>query len=246
MRAARRPASSCSRVDTRNCSHVRARRSRWRRCSCRQVCRALPKPVVLRLMKGLSARERERLVGLADRAAPDRWRSLLACVGREEAIEPLLVGVVTAAVAELLPPPRWLVAMREGTTDSAPGPLNVLASLLHPEGVWSIDDALDAAARAKGMLPPDCVRAVFSLRRPIPRDATHRTGAPSRAFGRPRASAPRGAAHDRTLARGSGSRCGGSGRRRGAGWAAAPHLRAARAGARAYGTVAQLALHVTC
>jgi hypothetical protein len=31
--------------------------------------------------------------------------------------------------------------MREGAADKAPGPLNVLATLLHAQSVWSIDEA---------------------------------------------------------------------------------------------------------
>ncbi len=102
---------------------------------------AIPRPVVERLLERCDAREIRRLELLADVVAPARWRPLLDEAGAEHAREPLLVGVLSAAVAELQPPPEWLAAMREGTADEAPGPVNVLASLLRPESVWSIDEA---------------------------------------------------------------------------------------------------------
>jgi hypothetical protein len=125
----------------------------------------VPKALVEELMAGISEAEARRLAGLADQLAPPAWRALVSAVGAEHAGEPLLAGVATAALSELLPPPRWLVVMREATADMAPGPLNVLASLLHPESVWSKAEA-DAAQGLAGPLAPErAVEAVFSFAR---------------------------------------------------------------------------------
>jgi hypothetical protein len=95
--------------------------------------------------------EVSRLVGLAGELAPRRWRALVDEVGAEAAREPLLAGIVTAALSELVPPPHWLVAMREATSDDAPGPLNVLATLLHPECVWSVGEIHGAHTLASAL-----------------------------------------------------------------------------------------------
>jgi hypothetical protein len=98
---------------------------------------AVPRHAVEEVMAALSGADVARLTGLAEQFAAERWGALVDDVGVELAREPLLVGVATAAISELVPPPRWLVAMREATSDEASGPVNVLASLLHPESVWS-------------------------------------------------------------------------------------------------------------
>jgi hypothetical protein len=101
----------------------------------------VPKAGVEELIAGISEAEARRLAGLADQLAPPAWHALVSAVGAEHACEPLLAGVATAALSELLPPPRWLAVRREATVETAPGPLNVLASLLHPESVWSKEEA---------------------------------------------------------------------------------------------------------
>ena len=113
----------------------------------------LPRQLVEELGAMLGAREVHRLELIADEVAPARWRPLLDAVGVEDAREPLVAGVVTAAIEERRPPPRWLAVMREGTADDAPGPLNVLASLLHPQSVWSIDEARGAQTLAAPLGP---------------------------------------------------------------------------------------------
>jgi hypothetical protein len=122
----------------------------------------VPKHVVEGVIAALPPDDVARLVALAAEAAPGRWRSLVEEVGSEHAREPLLVGVATRAVAELQPPPRWLVAMREQTAHAAPGPLNVLATLVQPESVWSIDEVAGAEALASPSVPvAERTRAVF-------------------------------------------------------------------------------------
>lgn len=98
--------------------------------------------------------ELSRLVSLAEEVAAPRWRRLVDLVGADAALEPLLAGIVMTAVGELRPPPRWLVAMREGTADDAPGPLNVLASLLHAESVWSVDEVRAAQTLSAPLREP--------------------------------------------------------------------------------------------
>jgi hypothetical protein len=124
----------------------------------------VPRPVVEEIMAGLRDDEVDRLVSLADDLAPERWRMLVAVVGPAEAREPLLVGVVTVAVLERQPPQRWLARTREGTADAAPGPLNVLASLLHAVSVWSareIEAAHDFACPE--LHPADRAAATFAF-----------------------------------------------------------------------------------
>ena len=104
-----------------------------------------------------------RLVELADQLAAERWRALVDEVGLELAHEPLLVGVATAALAELVPPPRWLVAMRETTAGEALGPLDVLASLLHPESVWSAGEIRAAHSVASALPLPQELAAIVSF-----------------------------------------------------------------------------------
>jgi hypothetical protein len=100
----------------------------------------VPRQIVEEVRALLGTRELRRLELLADAAAPGRWRPLVDAVGTEHA-------------HERRPPPRWLAAMREGTADDAPGPLNVLASLLHPQSVWSIDEARAAETLAAAIDP---------------------------------------------------------------------------------------------
>lgn len=107
----------------------------------------VPRSAVEQVLNALSGDDVTRLVALVEQCAPDRWRALVVEVGDELAREPLLVGVATAAIQELSPPPPWLIATREGTSTSAPGPMNVLASLLVPESVWSRSEVDAAHAR---------------------------------------------------------------------------------------------------
>lgn len=112
------------------------------------AARPVPRRAAEEVVAALSEADVSRLVGLTEQLAAGRWRELVDLVGIEAAREPLLAGVATAAISDLLPPPRWLVAMREATTEEAPGPLNVLASLLHPESVWSSEQIGGAHALA--------------------------------------------------------------------------------------------------
>lgn len=124
----------------------------------------VPRAVVEEVMSGLADDKVSRLVSLADDLAPERWRMLVAVVGAAEAREPLLVGVVTVAVLEQQPPQRWLVQTREATAESAPGPLHVLASLLHPASVWSAREIQTARDFAPAELhPADRVSATFAF-----------------------------------------------------------------------------------
>lgn len=113
----------------------------------------VPRRIVEEVWAHLDARELRRLELIADEVAPGRWRPLVDEVGAEHAREPLVAGVLTTAIEEQRPPPRWLVTMREGTADDAPGPLNILASLLHPQSVWSIDGARAAQTLAAPLGP---------------------------------------------------------------------------------------------
>lgn len=124
----------------------------------------VPRAVVEEIVEGLTGDEVSRLVSLADDLAPERWRMLVAVVGPTEAREPLLVGAVTVAVLERQPPQRSLVQTREATADSAPGPLHVLASLLHPSSVWSAREIRAARDFAPAVMhPADRVSAAFAF-----------------------------------------------------------------------------------
>jgi hypothetical protein len=123
----------------------------------------IPKRVVEPVIDALPVDDVARLVDLAAACAPRRWHTLVGEVGTELAREPLLAGIATAAIAELVPPPRWLVLMRESTADAAPGPLNVLATLLHPESVWSVDEIRAAHALASRLPLPGELAAIVSF-----------------------------------------------------------------------------------
>jgi len=125
--------------------------------------KSVPRPAVEEVIAALPDTDVARLTGLAEQLAAERWRTLVGEVGAVHAREPLLVGVATAAISELVPPPRWLVAMREATADEAPGPVNVLASLLHPESVWSAEEIHGAHAAASGLPLPQGLAAIFSF-----------------------------------------------------------------------------------
>ena len=125
----------------------------------------VPRSAVQEVLDALSADEVTRLLDLVEQCAPRRWRALVNGVGDELAREPLLVGVVTAAIRELLPPPAWLLAMRESTSRTAPGPIDVLASLLAPESVWSRSEADAAHARFRRHPPLEGLAAVRSFAR---------------------------------------------------------------------------------
>jgi hypothetical protein len=124
---------------------------------------SVPRRAVEEVIAALSGAEVDRLTGLAEQLAVERWGALVDEVGVELAREPLLVGVATAAISELVPPPRWLVAMREATSDEAPGPVHVLASLLHPESVWSAGEIDDAHVVASALPLPEEVATIFSF-----------------------------------------------------------------------------------
>lgn len=121
----------------------------------------VPRLAVEEVIAALPDTDVARLSGLADRLAVERWRALVGEVGFVLAQEPLLVGVATAAISELIGPPRWLVAMREATADEAPGSVDVLASLLHPESVWSADE-IRRAHEAASKLPFEPALAAVS------------------------------------------------------------------------------------
>jgi hypothetical protein len=123
----------------------------------------VPRHAVEEVIAALSDAEVARLARLAEQLAVERWRALVDQVGVEFAREPLLVGVATAAISELVPPPRWLVAMREATADEAPGSVNVLASLLHPESVWAAREIRGAHALASPLPLPEGLAVIFSF-----------------------------------------------------------------------------------
>jgi hypothetical protein len=112
---------------------------------------SVPRHAVDDVIAALPDTDVARLAGLAEQLAVERWRALVDEVGVVRAREPLLVGVATAAISEFTPPPRWLVAMRESTADEAPGAVNVLASLLHPESVWTAGEIRSAHAVASAL-----------------------------------------------------------------------------------------------
>ncbi len=125
---------------------------------------AVPRRVVERIMAKMSSEEASGLVSTAEELAPERWRMLVSLVGPTEAREPLLVGAVTVAVLEQQPPQRSFVRTREATADDAPGPLNVLASVLHPVSVWSAREVRAAHDFAPAELHPiDRVAAIFAF-----------------------------------------------------------------------------------
>jgi hypothetical protein len=70
--------------------------------------RSVPRYAVEEVVAGLTDADIARLVGLAEELAIERWSRLVREVGRELALEPLLVGVASAAIAELVAPPRWV------------------------------------------------------------------------------------------------------------------------------------------
>lgn len=53
--------------------------------------------------------------------------------------------------------------MRESTADEAPGPVNVLASLLHPESVWSTREIRRAHAASSALPLPEKPAAIFAV-----------------------------------------------------------------------------------
>jgi len=120
----------------------------------------IPRRAVEEVVASMAAGEVARLVFRAEERAPQRWRALVDEVGGELAQEPLLAGIATAAIEELLPPPLWLVVMREATADAAPGPIDVLATLLEPQTVWSLSEAGAAWADFRRGSLPDGLTAV--------------------------------------------------------------------------------------
>jgi hypothetical protein len=116
--------------------------------------------VVEEVIDAMAAGEVARLVLLAEKRAPRRWSALVDEVGDELAREPLLVGIATTAIEELLPPPLWLLVMREATSGSAPGPIDVLATLLVPETVWSSSETEAACAHFRRYPLPEGLAAV--------------------------------------------------------------------------------------
>ena len=125
---------------------------------------AVPRPVVEGIMVEMSGEEVSGLVSLVEELAPERWLMLVGLVGQTEAREPLLVGAVTVAVLEHQPQQRSFVRTREATADAAPGPLNVLASVLHPVSVWSAREIRAAHDFAPAELHPvDRVSATFAF-----------------------------------------------------------------------------------
>ena len=148
---------------------------------------------------------------------------------------------LTAAIEERRPPPRWLAAMREGTADDAPGPLNVLASLLHPQSVWSIDETRAAQTLSAPLGPLATKLAVIASFARAETEATAARAAPRR--GRARARAPsgrRGAADDGRPGRGMPTRRNRRGGRRRDVHAHVAHVRHEPRGARDGGAVAEL------
>lgn len=122
----------------------------------------VPRLAVEEVIAALPDTDVARLSGLADQLAVERWRALVGEVGLVLAQEPLFVGVATAAISELVGPPR-LVAMREATADEAPGSVDVLASLLHPESVWSADEIRQAHGTASKLPFSQGLAAIFSF-----------------------------------------------------------------------------------
>jgi hypothetical protein len=122
--------------------------------------RPIPRGVVEEVVASIAAGEVARLVLLAETRAPQRWNALVYEVGEELAREPLLAGIATAAIEELLPPPLWLVVTREATSDAAPGPVDVLATLLIPHTIWSSSEAKAACARLRRHPLPEGLAAV--------------------------------------------------------------------------------------
>jgi len=120
----------------------------------------IPRRAVEEVVASMAAGEVARLVFRAEERAPQRWRALVDEVGGELAQEPLLAGIATAAIEELLPPPLWLVVMREATADAAPGPIDVLATLLESLTVWSLSEAGAAWADFRRHSLPDGLTAV--------------------------------------------------------------------------------------
>jgi hypothetical protein len=121
---------------------------------------AIPRRAVEEVVASMGAGEVARLVLRAEKRAPQRRRALVDEVGHELAREPLLVGIATAAIEELLPPPLWLVVMREATAAAAPGPIDVLATLLQPQTVWSLSEVVAACADFRRHSLPDGLTAV--------------------------------------------------------------------------------------
>jgi hypothetical protein len=124
----------------------------------------VPRPVVEELIADLPDADVDLLVSFAEELAPERWRMLVAAAGPTPAREPLLLGAVTVAVLEQQPPRQWLVQTREATADYAPGPLNVLASLLHATSVWSAREISAAGVFAPPELhPAERTSALFAF-----------------------------------------------------------------------------------
>jgi hypothetical protein len=85
--------------------------------------------------------ERERIAGAHAREHPEAWASLVADVGDEnDACQALMVGSVTAALSEQRELcPHCLDLVQNGADSDA---AEVLASLIEPCDLWSIEDAM--------------------------------------------------------------------------------------------------------
>jgi hypothetical protein len=97
----------------------------------------------------VDADERRRLVEAYVRRFPDVWDALCRDVGRETAEHGLVESAVRASVNERREPPFSLLRPLEGPRAPA-DPVHALASALFCEDVWTLDDAVAAAAAAGG------------------------------------------------------------------------------------------------
>jgi hypothetical protein len=96
--------------------------------------------------------ERRRLVAAYSDGYPGPWRSLCAEVGDRALTERALVAsAVRAAIGERRLPPRGVLEEVEEEEAVLDSPANVLAFLLSPANVWSIEDAVVAGDAAEGL-----------------------------------------------------------------------------------------------
>jgi hypothetical protein len=109
----------------------------------------VPRERVAEGVELVDAGERRQLVEAYARRFPDVWSALCRDVGRETAERELVESAVRAAVDEQREPaPSILEPLEDPAAPT--NPADALALGLFPEDVWTLDDAVAAAAAAAG------------------------------------------------------------------------------------------------
>lgn len=101
----------------------------------------------------LGEHERKRLANSYARSQPADWAGLSEAVGDLAlARRTLAAGVIRAAIDERRPPPRRVLDDMEAGVAPSASPLEALVLVIHPAGVWSIEDS-DEAVEATSNAP---------------------------------------------------------------------------------------------